>query len=280
MWADKRTLGRSGLLVSRIGLGSSYGASASDVERAFERGVTWFYWGTARTAAFGEGIRRIARKDRERVQVVIQSYTRTPFFLGVSLTSALRKLELDYADVLLLGWWNRPPPEQILEAAMKLRDAGRVRHVMISCHNRPTFAQYIEDRRYGAIMVRYNAAHPGAEQEVFPALEGKDVTERPGVVAYTATRWGNLLDPKLLPRNEKPPRGSDCYRFALTNPCVDMVLAGPKNTAELDEALTALERGPMTEEELAWMKRVGAHVKSVAPEAGSVLVRFIDRYLL
>jgi aryl-alcohol dehydrogenase-like predicted oxidoreductase len=279
-WKDEATVGRTALRVGRIGLASSYGAGTADVERAVERGVSWLYWGTSRTPAFGEGIRRVAQKDRDRVKVVIQSYTRMAALMGPSLSSALRRLRLDHADVLLLGWWNQPPPERIVEAAMKLRDAGRVRHVMISCHHRPTFETYVKDERYGAIMVRYNAAHPGAETEVFPALDGRAASERPGVVVYTATRWGNLLDPRLMPANEPPPRGSDCYRFVLTNPHVDVVIAGPKNTAELDEALEALERGPMTDDELAWMKRVGAHVKSGAPQGGSAFVRILDRYFL
>jgi aryl-alcohol dehydrogenase-like predicted oxidoreductase len=277
-WADKRTLGRTGLTVGRIGLASSYGASATDVERAFDQGVDWFYWGSARTAPFGEGLRRVAKKERSRAVVVVQTYTRVGGLVSASLTSALRRLKLDHADVLLLGWWNQPPPERIVEAAVKLRDKGLVKHVMISCHNRPTFEKYVADARYGAIMVRYNAAHPGADTDVFPALEGKTPMQRPGVIAYTATRWGNLLDPKLMPPGEQAPRGSDCYRFALSSPHVDLCIAGPKNTEELDEALLAHERGPMTDDELAWMKRVGAHVKSVTPKGGNAFVRFLDRF--
>jgi hypothetical protein len=82
-------------------------------------------------------------------------------------------------------------------------------------------------------MVRYNAAHRGAEEEVFPHTA---MADPPGVVAYTATRWGALLDPALTPAGEPTPRGSDCYRFALTRSEVDVVIAGPKNGAELDEA--------------------------------------------
>ena len=119
------------------------------------------------------------------------------------------------------------------------------------------FEQFIADR-FDAIMVRYNAAHPGAEREVFPQL----AMRRPGVVAFTATRWGTLLDPKLTPEGERTPRASDCYRFALTNPNVDVTLAGPKDDVELEEALRAVERGPMNDDELAWMKRVGASVRA------------------
>ncbi len=107
-------------------------------------------------------------------------------------------------------------------------------------------------------MVRYNAAHRGAEREVFPHLGD----EPPGVVAYTATRWGALLDPRLTPDGEPTPTATDCYRFALSNPSVDVCLCGPRDGAELDGALAALDRGVMDDGELAWMRRVGDAVRA------------------
>jgi aryl-alcohol dehydrogenase-like predicted oxidoreductase len=253
---DKVTLGRTGLRVTPLGIASSFGVKEQDVERAFERGVDYFYWGSSRRGSFGRGVRHLAAKHRERMTIVVQSYTRAGFLMQPSLEIALRRLGTEYTDLLLLGWWNAMPPERILDAAQALVEKGRARHLMISCHHRPSFA--VLQRRFAAIMVRYNAAHPGAEQEVFPLLQHP----KPGVVAYTATRWGQLPRKDLTPPGEETPRGSDCYRFALTNPSVDVVLCGPKDGAELDEALAALDRGPMSPEELAWMKRVGSAVKS------------------
>jgi predicted aldo/keto reductase-like oxidoreductase len=60
------------------------------------------------------------------------------------------------------------------------------------------------------------------------------------------------------------PRATDCYRFALSPNEVDACLTGPKDRRELDEALLALDEGPMSEEELAWMRRVGAAVRAGA----------------
>jgi hypothetical protein len=45
---------------------------------------------------------------------------------------------------------------------------------------------------------------------------------------------------------------------------VDLCLTGPANRAEMDEALKALERGPMNDDELAWMRRAGKAVRGHA----------------
>ena len=257
---DRVSLGGTGLRVSPLGLGSSYGIGAEDVEHAFDRGINCFYWGTLRRPSFGAGIGALARSHRDEMVVVVQTYSRVAMLMRPSLEVALRRLRLDHADVLLLGMWNSVPPERFFEAALRLIDAGLARHLMISCHRRATFGAYVDDPRVEAIMVRYNAAHPGAEDDVFPEL----VRRRPGVVAYTATCWGRLLDPRLTPAGERTPRASDCYRFALTRTEVDVALAGPANSAQLDEAMAALDRGPMSAEELAWMKRVGVAARGPA----------------
>jgi aryl-alcohol dehydrogenase-like predicted oxidoreductase len=267
------TLGRTGLRVSRIGLASGYGISGADVERAFERGVNYLYWSTPRRPGFGAAVRALARRHRQDMVVVVQSSARVGAMIGPSVERGLRRLGIEYADVLLLGWWNKVPPPRILDSALALREAGKVRHLMVSCHHRPTFAALIADPCFGAIMVRYNAAHRGAESEVFPLVEAH--AEPPGVVAYTATRWGKLLDPRRVPQGQAVPRASDCYRFVLGHPQVDMCLSGPRNSAELSGALDALERGPMDADELAWMRQVGdaVHGARLAPSPARLWAR-------
>lgn len=271
---DKVRLPRTQLLSSALGLGSSFGIGGADLEYAFERGLNHFYYGSIRRPGFARGVRALAKQQRERMVLVVQSYTRVAALMGPSLRSGLRALGADSADFLLLGWWNAHPPARIMDAARRLRDQGLCRHIMVSCHDRLAFESYAADPDISAIMVRYNAAHPGAEHEVFPKLGAAP----PAVVAYTATRWGDLLNPALIPQGEATPRASDCYRFALSHPGVQVCLAGPADRAQLDEALTALERGAMSDDELAWMKRVGAEVKKHArPNSGAVSL--VDRLM-
>lgn len=272
---QKIQLPKTELFSSPLGLGSSFGLEADDIEHAYAQGLNYFYFGSARRPAFGRGVRALVKQgQREQLVLVVQTYTRAAGLMKRSLASGLRALGAEHADYLLLGWWNEPPPERILEAAYALREQGMCKHLMISCHNRLAFERHAEIPGIDAIMVRYNASHPGAEHEVFPKLGAAS----PAVIAYTATRWGDLINRALTPKGEPTPRASDCYRFALSHPSVQVCIAGPANRAELDEALMALERGPLSAAEDAWMRRVGAAVKQHA-RAHSGSVHLVDRLM-
>jgi aryl-alcohol dehydrogenase-like predicted oxidoreductase len=256
-------LGRTGLRVGRIGVSASYGVPTAAVECAFERGVNYFYWGSRRTEAFGEALRRLA-PQRERFVLVIQSYSRVPGLIGWSLERALKALRFDYADILLLGMWNKGVPPRIVDASRKLQERGLVKFLAVSTHARKQVPVIASGRDFDVVHLRYNAAHPGAEQDIFPHLPN---AHRPGLVAFTATSWGQLTGKpafvrrgRSIPSNERVPTGTDCYRFVLTRPELDVCMTGPANAAQMDQALEALRLGPMTADELAWMRRVGRAV--------------------
>ena len=257
---DRIPLGRSGLRVAKLGLGSSFKAPTRSYLEAFERGVNYFYWGSIRRSQMGDAIREIARDRRDDLVVVLQSYSRVGPLLRHFVERGLRRLGLDRADVLLLGWHNKPPSRAVLDAALELRERGRIAHVALSTHHRRLLPTLLDDETYAIWHVRYNAVHRGAEREVFPSLAGREATKRPGMVTYTTTRWGHLCDPRRTPPGERTPTGTDCYRFALSHPQVDVALAGPADAEQMKQALAALDAGPMDDAELAWMRRVGDHI--------------------
>jgi hypothetical protein len=109
---DLRTpivLGQTGLRASRLGIGSSFTGDERFIEEAVDQGVNYLYWGSIRRPAFGRAIRNVARRDRSRVVVTVQSYSRVAALLAPSIEIALRRTGLGYFDFLLLGMWNRPP---------------------------------------------------------------------------------------------------------------------------------------------------------------------------
>lgn len=262
---DLRTpvpFGQTGLQVSRLGIGSSFTGDSAFIEEAVEQGINYLYWGSIRRPAFGRAIRNLARKNREGVVLTVQSYTRVAALMAPSIELALRRARVEYFDFLLLGMWNKPPGQRLIDAAQRLKEQGKVRHLMMSTHNRPSLEGHFrrfqaKESPFDAFMLRYNAVHRGAERDVFPHLPA---TPGPGIVAYTATRWGHLVDPKKMPPGEAPPPARDCYRFALSHPAVSLVLCGPSNREQMQEALRALDAGPLDAEEMARMHRIGNYV--------------------
>jgi len=257
-WLKERIqLGKTDLRVGRVGIGGAYGAPADALEAAFDAGCNYFYWGALRRPQMAAAIRNIvARGVRDRLVVVIQAFRRGPGGLDKSLTNGLKKLGMDFADVLLLGWYNKPPRPRTLDRAEKLRESGAFRYLGLSGHNRSVFPVAAGDGRFDLFHVRYNAANRGAEEDLFPGLPN----ERPGIVAFNATRRMSLAKSNRIPADEKRPTAGDCYRYVLSNASVDVVITGPSSANQLKENLDEVAKGPMTAGEIEWMRRIGDYV--------------------
>lgn len=254
---ERAVLGRTGREVLRIGVASSFGIGGADLERAVEEdGVAYLYWGSLRRPGFGRAIRSLVRRGlRDRLFIVIQSYTRLGSLMRPSLCIGLKRLGIEQADLLLLGMWNRGVPGRIRDAALSCRDRGLCRHIGVSTHTRTLVPDLAERSVYDVVHFRYNAAHRGAEREIFPLLSGGD---RAGLVAFTATRWGQLLRaPGQDAGPLRPLTAAECYRFVLSCPDVDVCMTGPKNGDELRAAISALRQGPLDEEEMARVRAFG-----------------------
>ncbi len=250
-------LGRTGVDVGPLAVSGGYDVDAKSLREALDRGVNYWYHGSIRREGMTRAIRDVvAAGRRDELVVALQSYSRWPWFLEWNFERGLKQLGLDHADVLLLGWFNSMPSESIMERVEKMRARGLFKHLAVSSHERTMFPKFAADRRFDILHIRYNAAHPGAERDVFPAMPKES---RPGTVAYTATSWGQLLDPGRMPSGEKPLRGRDCYRFVLSNPDFNVCMTGPKSADQMREALAALDDGALSAEENERFRRIGSH---------------------
>ena len=260
--------------VLRIGVAGNYGLQTKDIYHAAERGVGYWLW-SPHFKKVTPALRELLGRERQRH--VVAAYTGT---FGTAITArqvrkgaerSLRLLGLDQVDILMLGWLGRASrfTDSIQDELARLKDEGKVKVAGVSIHDRVRAGKLARASMLDAFMIRYNAKHPGAEQDIFPHLE----VRRPAVIAYTATSWRQLLKPisgiemPLWPgaasRDGVPPplSGPLCYRFCLTNPHVNVVLTGPRTCNQLDENLDALESGPLQQEEEAWVREYGRRVK-------------------
>jgi len=253
-----RTLPGIDKRVFRLGLAGSFGIEEDDVEHALQDSeVNYVYW-TPRMSRVTPALRRALRRDRERY--VVATGPTTAWWGGRLrrfVERTLNVLGTDHIDVLQMHWLGVTSAWTVgtVNEMVALRDEGKVHAIGVSTHNRVRAGRLASGSALDVLMVRYNAAHPGAEDEIFPFVE----PERRSVVAYTATSWRRLL---------KRPRGwtglvpdaGVCYRFCLTHPKVSVVLTGPKTREQLEANLEAVRRGPLDSDELEWMRRFGAAV--------------------
>ena len=146
--------------------------------------------------------------------------------------------------------------------ATRCRD-GSLGMLGLTSHQRPLAAKWATERaedgtwRLHMLMIRYNAAHIGAEEDVFPVTSELGIP----VVTFTGLRWRDLLRATPDdPPGRDPPSAADCYRFCMAHPAVSVALAAPNGRTELVEALQALESGPPSDR---WMRSMRAHGRRV-----------------
>jgi len=273
---DRIEIGNTGLLSSRLGIGSTFDASTAVIEDAFERGINYLYWGTVRQPDFARAMVNLSKHHRDELILTVQSYSQDPSSIEGEVEDALKTAGIENFDFLLLGNRNSALSGEYVELFERLRDRGLLRYMSLSSHNRPFLPSLLEDYEqdrspFELLMLRYNPVHRGAETDVFPFIQER---KHPTIATYTSTRWGHLLDSDKMPPGEVPLTARDCYRYALSNPAVDMVIAGPANGDQMGEAISALEVGPLEPEERARIERIGAHIYAQYapqyPDAGDV----------
>lgn len=254
--------------VFRMGIAGNYGLDSSDIKWAAEQGANYWLCGTG-FGKVSDGIKDLIRQDREKHVVAMLEWGYFGWQIRRIVERSLRKFNTDYLDVFKLGWLGRTSiyTRSIVDSLLKLKQEGKIKAIGTSIHNRRRAGKLALDSEIDLFMIRYNAKHPGAEQDIFPHLTKRN----PAVVSYTALAWRQLTKPlhgvemPPWPGNERldvPPLTPElCYRFVLTNPHIHLVLTGPKNREQLKRNLFALQQGPLPPEELDWVRQYGKLVK-------------------
>ena len=256
--------------VFRMGIAGNYGIDSSDVEWAAEHGANYWVWGTSFKKVTA-GIKEVIRKNREKNVVALLGWGFFGWQIRLSVEKALLKLNTDYLDVFKLGWLGRTSTysEGVIDSLLKLKQEGKIKAIGTSIHDRQRAGQLALDSELDLLMIRYNAKHTGAEEDIFPHLKKRN----PAVVSYTALAWQQLINP--VKGIEVDPWPSDkeeakippltpelCYRFVLSNPHIHLVLTGPKNREQLMMNFRAMQQGTLTPEELNWIRQYGKLIRS------------------
>ena len=217
---DYVRLGRSGLKVSRIGLGCmSYGVeqrawrlSENDsrpfFRRALDAGINFFdtadmYGGGESEEVVGRALVDFARRD----DVVIASkifypvgsgpngggLSRKAIFAGID--ASLRRLKTDYLDLYQIHRWDEETPiEETLEALHDLVKSGKVRYLGASSMLAWQFckALHLADHhgwtRFVSMQPHYNLLNREEEREMLPLCRSEGI----GVLPWSPLARGRL----------------------------------------------------------------------------------------
>lgn len=273
---NRRTLGRTGLSVSEIGLGTEFllGLPRDDavgvIHEAIDRGVNYIdmFWAQPE---FRDNMGAAFRGRRKGVfitahlgstihdgQYAVSRDVRvcTDFFHDY-----LARMEVDYADVLFVHNCNSAKdydttsaPGGLIELAQSFVVEGKARFVGLSCHNVATALRAIEGGAIDVLMFPVNLASyavPGKEK-LLPACAKHNV----GLVAMKIYGGGSLLRDKSvvelqdyqMGRQEMPGAASHytvtaeitpakCMAYVLDRPQVATTVPGCKSVEELNDAL-------------------------------------------
>ena len=273
---EQRTLGRTGLEVGFIGLGTEYlinrprETMAAVLQRAVDAGVNYvdlLYNHAAFLKDFGPAMAPL----RERMVLCVHwgvgerdgqmANIRDQAECEHSLDGALAAMDTDYADVGMLMMIDDQalydawvPPS--LETLHRLRDAGRVRHIGMSSHKADIALHAVRSGAIDVLMFPVNlASHSVAGNH---ELEEACLAHGVGLVAMKPYAGGALLEPQssvflhwvrsggqaLQIDKAAGITPTQCLSYLATQPAVSTVVPGVKSVAELEGALHYLDATP------------------------------------
>jgi aryl-alcohol dehydrogenase-like predicted oxidoreductase len=213
-------LGRSGLKVSRIGLGCmSFGvearawrldeaASRPVITHALEHGITFFdtadmYGGGESETVIGRAIAELARRDEVVISTKLYYPVRPdPNGRGLSrkaifaaIDASLTRLGMDYVDLYQIHRWDDETPiEETMSALDDLVRSGKVRYLGASSMFAWQLlkAQYVAalagGTRFVSVQPHYNLINREEEREMLPMCRSEGL----GVLPWSPLARGKL----------------------------------------------------------------------------------------
>ena len=239
-----RTLGKTGLHISRLGFGGipiqkiDAEGTKTLMHRLVDMGVN--YIDTARGYTVSESYLGYALEGiRDRFVLATKSMARTKDAMEKDIAISLENLRTDYIDLYQVHNPNAKDLEQVLapggalEALLEAKNAGKIGHIGITLHAVDLFRQALELPWVETIMFPYNIVETQAEDLIAQCAQ-KNI----GFICMKPLAGGAIDNAELA------------MRFVASNPNVTVVIPGMADVREIDENVAAAgNTAPLTDEE-------------------------------
>ena len=241
---EYRELGKTGLKISRLGLG---GIPIQKIDAEGTRrligelmrfGVNFI--DTARGYTVSEEYLGFALEGvRDSFVLATKSMARTKEAMARDIEISLKNLRTDYIDLYQIHNPNAKDIEQVmaeggaLEALYEAKAAGKIGHIGITLHSVDLFRQAIELPWVETIMFPYNIVETQGE-ELISLCARKNI----GFICMKPLAGGAIEDAPVA------------MRFIVSNPDVTVVIPGMADMEEISQNASAIDnKMPLTAEE-------------------------------
>lgn len=258
---DLVPLGRTGLTISRIGMGT--GSTGGDIQRALgqdgftkllrygiDRGVT--YIDTADAYRTHEMVREaIKGVPRERLFIQTKMPWEKPEFVdrpAEVIDRYRRELGTEYIDSLLIHCARKHSWPDDLKRMMDVFDEAKARGIIkakgVSCHGLQPLTRATATDWVDVHLVRVN---PQGRHVDGPTGEWEEPGNVPAAmkeIAAMHAKGRGIIGMKLVGNGDftRTEDRERALQYAMTCGSVDAVVIGVKNTAEIDEAIMRVDR--------------------------------------
>ena len=285
----KRVLGRTNEKVSILGLGTApVGEGPVDVQEgikifgeAIDRGVT--YIDTARIYGNAEEILgHLVPKRRDKLFLVTKVSTDNAERAELSLSESMRLLKTDYLDLVHIHSIGGKNIDRVLakdgalEYLLKQKEAGKIRFIGISGHNRPpNFVRMLKTDQIDVIMCVMNYADRNIydfESKVLPEARKRNVGciamkvyagIKGGFRNHRSGYIGCVTEPAYLP---------NAMAYALDLEGVSVAVVGPYTVEQsIQNVQFARKYKPLSNEQRTSLLDYGRKlVPSLGPRYGAI----------
>ncbi len=248
---EYRVLGKTGLKISRMGLGGipiqriDAEGTKKLVYQLMEAGVN--YIDSARGYTVSEQYLGYALEGiRDKFVLATKSMSRTKEAMAKDIDISLGNFRTDYIDLYQVHNPNMAQLEQViseggaLEALLEAKAQGKIGHIGLTAHSVEVFEKALELDWVETIMFPYNIVETQGEELIRKAAQ-KNI----GFVDMKPLAGGAIEDAALA------------MRFLAANPDVTVLIPGMADPKEVEQNLAACaDTSPLTDEEKQKMQAV------------------------
>lgn len=248
---EYRTLGKTGLKISRLGFGGipiqkvDAVATKQLIHAMIEKGMN--YIDTARGYTVSESFLGEALEGvRDKFVLATKSMAVTKEAMAADIETSLHNFRTDYIDLYQVHNPSVAALEQILapggalEALLEAKAAGKIGHIGFTTHTTQLFEKALSLDWIETIMFPYNLVETQGEE-----LMRKCTEKNIGFIVMKPLAGGAIEDPALA------------LRFICANPDVTVVIPGMYDVKEIDMNLAAVENtAPLSADELKKIEEI------------------------